>query len=323
VPETESAEIWCIGEDGAALADDFLMTLTGFVTPTSLHIVPPGGPPQRLRQLPARFDASRLAVTAHAALADDGTRIPYFVVGPKDVRLDGDNPTILYGYGGFLVPQLPAYSMGIGKAWLERGGVYAVANIRGGSEFGTAWHRAGIRERKKIAQDDFAAVAADLVRRGVTRPARLAGWGGSNGGLLVGNMLTRHPERFGAIWCTVPLLDMRRYTKLLAGASWIAEYGDPDVPEDWAFIREFSPYHLAVPDRKYPPVLFWTSARDDRCHPGHARKMAALLQAQGHEVAYYEPPQGGHGTADHEQTAHMWALGYSFLRKTIGAPRPA
>jgi prolyl oligopeptidase len=181
--------------------------------------------------------------------------------------------------------------MGVGKAWLEHGGVYVVANIRGGGEFGSAWHNAGIREHKKRAQDDFAAIAADLVQRGVTSPQRLACHGGSNGGLLVGNMLTRYPERFGAVWCTIPLLDMRRYSKLLAGASWIAEYGDPDKPDDWAFLKQISPYHLAEAGKSYPPILLWTSARDDRVHPGHARKMAARLEALGHTVFFYEPPR--------------------------------
>jgi prolyl oligopeptidase len=294
-----------------------------FLKPTSLNIVAPGKAPDLLKQLPPRFDASGLTVTQHEAVADDGVRIPYFQVVPKHLPLDGSTPTILYGYGGFLVPLLPSYSMGVGKAWLERGGVYVVANIRGGAEFGSAWHKAGIRERKKRAHDDFAAVAADLARRGVTSPSRLACYGGSNGGLLVGNMLTRNPDRFGAVWCVIPLLDMRRYSKLLAGASWIAEYGDPDKPDDWAFLKDISPYHLAEAGKPYPPILLWTSARDDRVHPGHARKMAARLEALGHKVFFYEPPQGGHGTSDFEQTAHMWALGYAFLRKTIGAGRMA
>jgi prolyl oligopeptidase len=319
IPEVATADIWCIGKDGADTSEDFLLTLTGFLEPTSLHIVAPGKAPERLKQLPPRFDASSLTVTLHEAIADDGVRVPYFQIGPQNLPLDSNTPTVLYGYGGFLVSLLPTYSMGVGKAWLERGGVYVVANIRGGSEFGSAWHQAGIRERKKRAHDDFATVAADLIRRGVTRPSRLACHGGSNGGLLVGNMLTRFPDLFGAVWCTIPLLDMRRYSKLLAGASWIAEYGDPDKPEDWAYLKDISPYHLAEAGQTYPPVLLWTSRRDDRVHPGHARKMAARLEALGHKVLLYEPPQGGHGTSDFEQTAHMWALGYAFLRRTIGA----
>ncbi len=319
VAETEAAHIWCMGDEGGESSQDFLLMRDGFLEPTSLSLVVPGKPPQLLKQLPPRFDASGLTVTQHETLADDGVRIPYFQVGPKDLPLDGSTPTVLYGYGGFLISLLPTYSMGVGKAWLECGGVHVVANIRGGGEFGSAWHKAGIREHKKQAQDDFAAVAADLARRGVTSPSRLACHGGSNGGLLVGNMLTRYPERFGAVWCTIPLLDMRRYSKLLAGASWIAEYGDPDEPDDWAFLKQISPYHLAAAGKPYPPILLWTSARDDRVHPGHARKMAAHLEDLGHTVYFYEPRQGGHGTSDFEQTAHMWALGYAFLRRTIGA----
>jgi prolyl oligopeptidase len=323
VAATETAHIWCMGDEGGESSEDFLLMRESFLEPTSLSLITPRKAPQLLKQLPPRFDASGLSVTQHEAVADDGMRIPYFQVSPKNLPLDGSTPTILYGYGGFLISLLPTYSMGMGKAWLERGGVYVVANIRGGGEFGSTWHKAGIREHKKRAQDDFATVAADLVRRGVTSPQRLACYGGSNGGLLVGNMLTRYPERFGAVWCVIPLLDMRRYSKLLAGASWIAEYGDPDKPEDWAFLKEISPYQLAEKGKQYPTILLWTSARDDRVHPGHARKMAARLEELGHSVFFYEPPQGGHGTSDYEQTAHMWALGYAFLRRTVGAGKMA
>jgi prolyl oligopeptidase len=274
-----------------------------------------------LKALPARFDATGLAVTRHDATAADGTRIPYLQVGPRELALDGDNPTILYGYGGFQVSELPRYSMGVGKAWLERGGVYAVANLRGGGEFGSAWHKAGIRAHKKTAQDDLAAVAADLTRRGVTRRSRLACWGGSNGGLLVGNMLTRHPELFGAVWCTIPLLDMRRYSQLLAGASWIAEYGDPDSPRDWEVIARYSPYQRVSAAARYPQVLFITSTRDDRVHPGHARKMAERMRTQGHDVLYYENIEGGHGAAaDAAQRAHFQALELSYLWSRLALP---
>jgi prolyl oligopeptidase len=308
-----------LGDEGDESSQDFLLMRESFLEPTSLSLVAPGKAPQLLKTLPPRFDASGLTVTQHETVADDGVRIPYFLIVRKDLPFDGSTPTVLYGYGGFLVSVLPTYSMGMGKAWLERGGAYVVANIRGGGEFGSAWHNAGIREHKKRAHDDFATVAADLVQRGVTSPQRLACYGGSNGGLLVGNMLTRYPDRFGAVWCTIPLLDMRRYSKLLAGASWIAEYGDPEKPDDWAFLKEISPYQLAEAGKPYPPILLWTSARDDRVHPGHARKMAARLEELGHSLFFYEPPQGGHGTSDFEQTAHMWALGYAFLRRTIGA----
>jgi len=203
--------------------------------------------------------------------------------------------------------------------WLERGGSSVVANIRGGGEFGTAWHDAGRREKKRLSHDDFAAVAADLVRRGATRPNRIAAEGGSNAGILITNMLTRYPERFGALFCTVPLIDMRRYAKLHAGASWIAEYGDPDNPEDWEFLKEISAYHNAMPGRPYPPILIATSRRDDRVHPGHARKMAAKLQGMGYEAYFYEPAAGGHGYGkDNKERASFTALGYSFLRRAIG-----
>ena len=196
-----------------------------------------------------------LAITQHHAVSIDGVRIPYFQIGRADLPLDGSTACLLGGYGGFQIASLPYYSLGVGKQWLERGGVQVIANIRGGGEFGPGWHKAGMREGKKLAHDDFAAVAQDLIARGVTRRERLACSGGSNGGLLVGNMLTRYPHLFGAIYCAVPLLDMRRYTKLPPGASWIGEYGDPDKPEDWAFLQEMSAYHHVEPDRDYPPIL--------------------------------------------------------------------
>jgi len=217
------------------------------------------------------------------------------------------------------VPLLPGYATRTGKLWLEKGGTGVTASIRGGGEFGTRWHEAGLRERKTLAHEDFAAVAADLVRRGVTTPGRIAAEGGSNGGLLIGNMLTRFPDRFGALLCTIPLLDMRRYAKLLAGASWIAEYGDPDKPEDWAFLQHISAYHLAAPGRRYPPILIATTRRDDRVHPGHARKMAAKLQALGYEAWFYEPAAGGHGYGkDNAEVAAFSSLGAAFLRRAIG-----
>jgi prolyl oligopeptidase len=236
------------------------------------------------------------------------------------MAVDGSHACLLTGYGGFQASSLPYYRASVGKLWLERGGVYVIANIRGGGEFGPDWHKAGMREGKKVSHDDFAAVARDLIARGVTKPQRLACEGGSNGGLLVGNMLTRYPELFGAIACAVPLLDMKRYTKLTAGPSWIPEYGDPDKPEDWAFLQDISAYHHAEPQRPYPPILLTTSARDDRVHPGHARKMAAKLMAQGHPVYFHEPLEGGHsGGTDNAHIAFNLALSYSFLRKMIAA----
>jgi prolyl oligopeptidase len=319
VPETDTIDIWCLGNDGAERSESFMYSVNGFLRPLSLYLLEPGKPAELLKQAPSRFDASGLVVSQHEAIAADGVRIPYFQVARAGLALDGGNPCLLSGYGGFLSSSLPNYLATTGKAWLERGGVYVLANIRGGGEFGPAWHQAGIRERKKTSHDDFAAVAGDLIARGVTSRKRLACSGASNGGLLVGNMLTRYPQLFGAIWCSIPLLDMRRYSKLLAGASWIAEYGDPDVPADWAFLKQISPYHLVEAGRDYPPILLWTSARDDRVHPGHARKMAARMEELGDDVFFYEPPQGGHGTSDFEETAHWMALGFAFLRHTICA----
>ncbi|HLS02906.1 MAG TPA: prolyl oligopeptidase family serine peptidase, partial [Beutenbergiaceae bacterium] len=248
----------------------------------------------------------------------DGTRVPYFLIHRQDVELDGTAPTLLYGYGGFEIALTPAYSAGLGIGWLERGGAYAIANIRGGGEYGPAWHQAALKRNRHRAYEDFAAVAQDLIDSGVTAPQRLGVQGGSNGGLLTGNMLVRHPELFGAVVIQVPLLDMKRYSHLLAGASWMAEYGDPDT-DDWEFIQTFSPYHLFDPDRDYPPTLFTTSTRDDRVHPGHARKMAAKMLAAGKDVTYYENIEGGHGgAANNEQAAHMAALAYEFLATRLG-----
>ena len=229
------------------------------------------------------------------------------------METDGSNPTLLYGYGGFEISLTPAYSGGIGKGWLERGGVYVVANIRGGGEYGPRWHQAALKANRHKAYEDFAAVAQDLVVRKITSPKRLGIQGGSNGGLLMGNMLTQYPELFGAVVCQVPLLDMKRYSKLLAGASWMAEYGDPDTA-DWDFIKTFSPYQLFDPAKDYPPTIFMTSTKDDRVHPGHARKMMATMQAANKNVRYYENIEGGHGgAANNAQAARMSALAYTFL----------
>ena len=270
--------------------------------------------PGKLKELPAFFDASGLEVSQHFALSKDGTRVPYFQVARKGIELDGNHPTLLYGYGGFEISMTPDYNPRVGLAWLARGGVYVVANIRGGGEYGPRWHQAALREKRPRAYEDFAAVAEDLFARKLTSPARLGTMGGSNGGLLMGNMITLYPGLFGAVVCQVPLLDMKRYSKLLAGASWMAEYGDPDKPEDWSFIQGFSPYHNVKPGAKYPPVLFTTSTRDDRVHPGHARKMMAKMKEMGFDVRYYENIEGGHGgAADNAQAAYMNALAYTFL----------
>ncbi len=277
--------------------------------------------PVVLKQAPALFDAAGLVVTRHEARSVDSERIPYVQIGPATET--GDAPVHLSGYGGFGLSTLPHYSGVQGRLWLERGGTTVLANIRGGAEFGTRWHDAGRRKGKTLSHEDFAAVAADLVRRGVTTAPRIAAEGGSNGGLLIANMLTRHPERFGALFCTIPLIDMRRYSRLLAGASWIAEYGDPNIAEDWAFLRDISAYHAAVPGRRYPPILLATARRDDRVHPGHSRKMAAKMQALGYEAHLYETAAGGHGYGkDNAEIAAFSALGAAFLRKAIGWHSP-
>jgi len=310
--EFSAVTVWAVDADDS---DDYFLNSTDFLTPDELALgTAGGGPAEKLKQLPALFDAKGLAVSQHEAVSKDGTRVPYFEVARNDLAKDGNNPTLLYGYGGFEVPMLPTYRPTIGAAWLEKGGVYVVANIRGGGEFGPPWHRAALRASRHNAYDDFIAVAEDLVRRKVTSPRRLGVMGRSNGGLLVGNMLTRRPDLFGAILCGSPLLDMRRFHRLLAGASWMAEYGNPDVPEDWAFIRSFSPYHNVEKSVKYPRTLFTTSTRDDRVHPGHARKMAAKMKDLGHNVIYYENIEGGHAAAaDNKQAAFMEALDYTFL----------
>ncbi|MDE2307411.1 MAG: S9 family peptidase [Xanthomonadaceae bacterium] len=297
-------------------SDEYWLDVTGFLTPSSLERGVLGSvPAETIKQEPAFFDASNFVVSQHFVRSRDGTRVPYFEIAPKGIKLDGSNRTLLYGYGGFEISLLPHYSGSIGRAWLDRGGVYVIANIRGGGEYGPAWHQAALQANRPKAYQDFAAVAEDLVRRGVTTAKHLGAEGGSNGGLLMGNMLTRYPRLFGAIACEVPLLDMKRYTHLDAGASWIAEYGDPDDPKQWAFIKTFSPYRNVRKDRHYPPVLFYTTTSDDRVGPAQARKMAAKMQAMGHQsVWFYENLEGGHGAgADNRQAALMHALAYDFL----------
>lgn len=317
LPEFGVANAWPLDVQTEESNGELLASAQDPLTPASLFLVRPAAAPELLKRAPQAFDPAGLVVTRHEAVSADGARIPYTQVGPPGET--GEAPVHLSGYGGFRISQLPYYNPAVGKLWLERGGTGVVANIRGGGEFGTAWHDAGRREGKRLSHDDFAAVAADLVRRGVTQPGRIAAEGGSNGGILITNMLTRYPERFGALFCTIPLIDMRRYSKLHAGASWIAEYGDPDNPEDWMFLKEISAYHTAVPSRHYPPILLATSRRDDRVHPGHARKMAAKLQAMGYEAYFYEPAAGGHGYGkDNRERASFTALGYNFMRRAIG-----
>lgn len=296
-------------------SDDFFLNVNGYLSPPELLLGTAGkGTPGTLKKGPAFFKTDGLSVSQHEAVSKDGTRIPYYQVGASNLPNDGQAPTLLYGYGGFQAPVRPRYDPAAGTGWLEKGGVYVVANIRGGGEFGPAWHQAAIKANRPRAYEDFIAVAEDLVRRRITSPKHLGILGGSNGGLLMGNMITMRPDLFGAVVCRAPLLDMRRYPRLLAGSSWIAEYGNPDLPEEWAFIRSFSPYHNLRQGTAYPPVLFLTSTCDDRVHPGHARKMAARMEEMRGQVLFWENVEGGHrGSADNRQTAYRDALAYQFL----------
>jgi len=297
--------------------DTFFVSYNDFLTPASQYVVRPGQAPQRIKTTPAYFDAIGMKVEQYEATSKDGTKIPYFIFMPKDFAANGANPTLLYGYGGFEVSMRPGYSGTTGEAWVARGGVYVLANIRGGGEFGPRWHQAAVREKHQNSFDDFIAVAEDLIARKVTSPAHLGIVGGSNGGLLVGAAFTQRPELFNAVVCQVPLLDMKRYNKLLAGASWMAEYGNPDTA-DWEFMKSWSPYQNLDKSKTYPKVFFTTSTRDDRVHPGHARKMVKRMTDMGKPVYYYENTEGGHSAAANlNQRAYMWALTYAYMWKML------
>ena len=302
------------------LANHYSMSYLDFLTPASLYLGKAGSDERELlKRNPTFFDGNGMRAEQRFATSKDGTQVPYFVVYPKGVKTDGTNPTVLYGYGGFQISMTPFYSGGWGTTWLQRGGVFVVANIRGGGEFGPNWHQSAVKQNKQKSYDDFAAVAEDLIKAGITKPQHLGIMGGSNGGLLVGAVMVQRPELFGAVVCSVPLLDMQRYHKLLAGNSWMAEYGNPDKADEWAYISQYSPYHNVKKGVKYPKVLFATSTRDDRVHPGHARKMAALMLEQGHDVLYFENIEGGHGgAANNEQRANLVALENTFLWTSLG-----
>ncbi|UYB36507.1 prolyl oligopeptidase family serine peptidase [Arthrobacter koreensis] len=331
-PPLHTVDAYAVDDEDEAAGNDYWLVSTGFTTPSTLSrgsLGEQGEPAVPVKTSPAFFDASSCTVEQHFAVSEDGTRVPYFQVGHKDMVLDGGNPTVLSGYGGFEQALTPAYSGVVGRGWLERSftdgsgilrrGVYVLANIRGGGEYGPDWHRAALQQNRHRAYEDFAAVARDLTARGVTSREHLGCTGRSNGGLLVGNMLTLYPELFGAVSCGVPLLDMRRYTKLSAGASWIAEYGDPDDPKQWEFIKTFSPYHLLREGVQYPPALIWTATSDDRVGPVQARKMAARMKALGVDrVWFHEALEGGHaGAADNRQSARMHAMSYEFLWEAL------
>ncbi|MDY6947383.1 MAG: prolyl oligopeptidase family serine peptidase [Pseudomonadota bacterium] len=321
----EFGELWLAALDPFD-SNEFFISHSGFLQPGSLQL----GNAERmslepLKHLPDFFDTDGLEVGQFEAVSADGTRVPYFQVSRRGLKLDGRNPALIYAYGGFGITQLPDYDANIGAAWLERGGVYVLANIRGGAEFGPAWHEAATKQHKQRSYDDLIAVAEHLVGRHVTSPPHLGMMGVSNGGLLAGVMLTQRPDLFGAIVSRVPLLDMRRYHRLLAGASWVSEYGNPDEPQQWRHISQYSPYQNLRRQTRYPATLLITSTRDDRVHPAHARKMAARMESQGHSVLYYENTEGGHmGAADNRQRAYMNALTYVFLFNELsrGRPRP-
>ena len=313
LPDQGTASIVAVNEQGP----EALLGFENYLTPPTLYFDGGDDAPRPIQALPARFDAAGLVTEQFQATSADGTLVPYFVTRPKNLK--GPAPTLLYGYGGFEVSLTPAYSGATGQAWLARGGIHVVANIRGGGELGPRWHQAALKENRQKAFDDFAAVAADLQKRGLTTPRQLGIMGGSNGGLLVATVMVQHPELVGAVVCQVPLIDMLAFTRIGAGASWVGEYGDPADPAARAVLAAYSPYQNVKPGVAYPPVFFVTATSDDRVSPVHARKMAAKMQAQGHDVLFYENTDGGHaGAADHRQRAEMSALSFVYLARRLG-----
>jgi len=291
---------------------DYFITCSNFLTPTTMYHGN-GFDIKKVKSLPEYFDGSQFEVSQEEATSRDGTKVPYFMVYKKGVEFDGQQPTLLYAYGGFGIPMNPSYDGTLGP-WLERGGVYVLANIRGGGEFGPSWHQAAVKEKWQNAFDDFHSVAKDLIDKKVTSPGHLGILGYSNGGLLVGVAFIQHPELYNAVVCASPLLDMKRYNKLFTGGVWIEEYGNPDIPEEWEFIKKYSPYHNLSSNKKYPEVLFTTSTNDDAVHPGHARKMAARMEELGHKVYYYETLEGGHlAETTNEKSAFRTAMWYTYL----------
>ena len=324
--EQERVDVPSLGTISVISADDrsdrFYYTSEGFLTPPTLYEADAVSvTATAIRREPSWFDEGGMRVDQRWATSADGTEIPYFVVSPPSDSSPTPGPVLLSAYGGFEISRTPFYSGVLGRNWLARGGTYVVANLRGGGEFGPRWHQAALREQRQRSFEDLIAVAEHLITEGVTTPAQLAIQGGSNGGLLVAAVMVQRPELFGAVVSAVPLLDMRRYHLLLAGASWIAEYGDPDLPEDWAFLRTYCPFYNLRPDAAYPVPFVWTSTRDDRVHPGHARRFVARMRALGHDVVYYENIEGGHGgAANQRQRAYIAALTYAYLWSTIGHP---
>ncbi len=311
LPDNDSIDV----TDTTIKDDTMFLDVRGFLTPTSLYLANAnGGAPAKIKALPAMFDASNDIVEQHEATSKDGTKIPYFIVRPKAMKFNGQNPTVLNAYGGFQISETPSYSPITGKLWLERGGVYVLANIRGGGEFGPAWHEAGLKTHRQRIYDDFYAVAKDLVNRKITSPRRLGIVGGSNGGLLMGVEFTEHPAMWNAVQIQVPLLDMLRFEKIQAGASWVGEYGSVSVPAEHAFLAKISPYQNLRGGVAYPEPFIWTTTKDDRVGPQHARKFAAKLEAMHVPTLYYEVIEGGHGAgANLKESAHTSALGWTYF----------
>lgn len=299
-------------------SDDAFINFESFLQPDTVYHMDNAGTVKAVKSLPARFDASKFTSEQKFATSKDGTKIPYFIVKAKDTELNGKNPTLQYGYGGFEIALTPSYMTGLNLQWLEAGGVYVLANIRGGGEYGPKWHQAVLKENRQGAFDDFIAVSEDLINSGLTSPKHLAVRGGSNGGLLMGAMMTQRPDLYNAIICAVPLLDMMRYHKLLAGASWVGEYGNPDIAAERDYIMKYSPYQNLDAGKDYPEVFFYTSTKDDRVHPGHARKMAAKMLGMGKPVLYYENTEGGHAAASNlKQRAYTNALQMTYLMQKL------
>ncbi|MAS92358.1 MAG: S9 family peptidase [Verrucomicrobiales bacterium] len=321
--KTEDIELPGTGEVNIAFADKeesvVYLSYEGFLTPDSLlEYKVDSGESKPLKSVPEKFDATGLTVNQYFATSKDGTEVPYFVVGPEDLKKDGTNPTLLYGYGGFQISLGPSYNGTTGKLWLEKGGVYVLANIRGGGEFGPEWHQAGLKTDRQRIYDDFIAIAEDLVAKKITSPEHLGIMGGSNGGLLMGVMLNQRPDLWNAVVVQVPLLDMLRYHLLLAGASWVDEYGSPDVPEEREFLKNISPYHNFNSEKEYPVPFFVTSTKDDRVHPGHARKLAKRFQEAGLPFYYYENIDGGHSAAANQvERAKRTALEFTYLQNLL------
>ena len=311
------------GSIGVTSSDDketlAFVNSTSFLTPSTLWAYDTAtGKKTKAKALPDWFDASNMIAEQQFATSKDGAKVPYFIVRSKKTKLDDKNPTLLYGYGGFEVSMTPGYSASMGKLWLEQGGVYVLSNIRGGGEYGPKWHQAGLKTNRQVIYDDFIAIAEKLIADKVTSPKHLGIEGGSNGGLLTGVMFTQRPDLFGAVISSVPLLDMLRYDKLLAGASWVGEYGSPADPVEGAFLKSISPYHNVKPGVKYPEIFFLTSTKDDRVHPGHARKMAKRLEDMGYDFLYYENIDGGHSAAANlKETARRLTLQYTYLLQKL------